>query len=209
MQSGRVQVQVRRKAEVAVPTLKNQLREEISAKRRDMSPFAREQAAGDLADWIYAAPFRLEYDVTVAAYVPIGTEPGSPAMLDALIDRGVSVLVPIVPDGDPAPLDWVRYDGATTLQPGRWGLLEPSGERLGTDAVHAASVVLVPALAVDKTGVRLGRGAGYYDRTLIGSSAELVAVVYDDEVVDALPSGNYDVPVGWALTPAGGFRRLS
>ena len=56
---------------------------------------------------------------------------------------------------------------------------------------------------------RLGRGAGYYDRTLIGSSAELVAVVYDDEVVDALPSGNYDVPVGWALTPAGGFRKLS
>ncbi|UEA59977.1 5-formyltetrahydrofolate cyclo-ligase [Gordonia otitidis] len=189
-------------------TLKNKLRDEISARRRSMSPFAREQAAGDLADWIYAAPFRLEYDVTVAAYVPVGSEPGSPAMLDALVDRGVSVLVPVVPDGDPAPLDWVRYDGATTLQPGRWGLLEPTGERLGVEAVHAAAVVLLPALAVDKTGVRLGRGAGYYDRTLVGSSAELVAVVYDDEVVDSLPSGNYDIPVGWVLTPAHGFREL-
>ena len=71
-------------------TLKNQLREEISARRRAMSPFVREQVAGDLADWMYAAPFRLEYDVTVAAYVPVGTEPGSPAMLDALIDRAVA-----------------------------------------------------------------------------------------------------------------------
>ena len=127
---------------------------------------------------------------------------------DALIDRGVSVLVPIVPDGDPAPLDWVRYDGATTLQPGRWGLLEPTGTRLGTAAIRAASVILVPALAIDKSGVRLGRGAGYYDRTLHGLSADLVGVVYDDEVVDSLPSGDHDVPVGWTLTPGDGFRRL-
>ncbi|MGV9824153.1 5-formyltetrahydrofolate cyclo-ligase [Gordonia sp. NPDC003429] len=189
-------------------TLKRRLRDEFTDRRSSLSPFVREQAAADLADWIYAAPFRLEYDVTVGAYVPFGTEPGSPALLDALLDRGVTVLVPAVPPGDPAPLDWVRYDGTTSIERGRWGLLEPTGERLGPQAIRAASVILMPALAVDKSGVRLGRGAGYYDRSLSGLSADLVAVVYDDEVVDSLPSGPYDVPVGWVLTPEKGFAEL-
>ena len=69
-------------------------------------------------------------------------------------------------------------------------------------------MVLIPALSVDKTGVRLGRGAGYYDRTLVGLSADLVAVVYDEELVDSLPAGDHDVAVGWALTPGGGFQEL-
>lgn len=173
-----------------------------------MSIFAREQAAANLAEWIYSAPFRLEYDVTVAAYVPFGSEPGSPALLDALLDRGVSVLVPVVPEGAPTALDWVRYDGATSLVRGRWGMLEPDGLRLGADAVEAASVIFVPAYAVDRHGTRLGRGAGYYDRTLPATSAEVVAVVYDDELVDNLPADEHDVPVGWVLTPEGGFAQL-
>nr|WP_245555652.1 5-formyltetrahydrofolate cyclo-ligase [Gordonia soli] len=183
-------------------------RAEFAERRETISSFAREQTAADLAEWIYSAPFRLEYDVTVAAHVPVGTEPGSTAMLDALVDRGVTVLVPVVGEGEPGPLDWARYDGDDSLAPGRWGLLEPTGSRLGVGAIRSASVILVPALAVDKSGVRLGRGAGYYDRTLVGVTAELVAVVGDDEVVDALPSEPHDVRVGWALTPGGGWREL-
>ncbi|MBD0862240.1 5-formyltetrahydrofolate cyclo-ligase [Gordonia sp. zg691] len=189
-------------------TLKDRLREEAANRRSEMSPAQRDRAAADLAEWMYSCPFRLEYDVTVAAYVPVGTEPGSTAMLDALVDRGVTVLVPVVPDGEPAPLDWARYTGPLSLDRGRWGLREPATDRVGVTAIRAASMILVPALAVDKTGVRLGRGAGYYDRTLHGLSAELVAVVYDEEIVDALPSGDHDVPVGWALTPGGGFQEL-
>lgn len=173
-----------------------------------MTPTARADAAQALAEWIQVAPFRLEYDVTVACYVPVGDEPGSTTMLDALLDRGVRVLVPAVPAGDPAPLEWVRYDGPESLATGRWGLLEPTGERLAPSALKAAAVVLIPALAVDTSGVRLGRGAGYYDRSLPGVDAELVAVVFDDEVVDALPAGDFDVPVGWVLTPGGGFEEL-
>ncbi|MFT4043774.1 MAG: 5-formyltetrahydrofolate cyclo-ligase [Gordonia sp. (in: high G+C Gram-positive bacteria)] len=189
-------------------TLKSRLREEIADRRAGLSTFVRERFAADLASWIYSAPFRLEYDVTVAAYLPSGTEPGSLALLDALLDRGVTVLVPSVPPGEPAPLDWVRYEADTTLTRGRWGLLEAGGEPLGPQALQSASVVFVPALAVDKSGVRLGRGAGYYDRTLTGLSAELVAVIYDDELVDVLPADPHDIPVGWALTPGQGFCEL-
>nr|WP_202421707.1 5-formyltetrahydrofolate cyclo-ligase [Gordonia sp. SID5947] len=188
--------------------MKKRLRSEFEQRRISRSFAARRQAAADLAEWIYSAPFRLEYDVTVAAYVPFGSEPGSPAILDALTDRGVTVLVPTVPSGEPTALDWVRFDGADSLTRGRWGLLEPTGDRLGRDAVRAASVILVPAYAVDKSGTRLGRGAGYYDRTLTGLTADIVAVVFDDEVVDSLPAAPHDVRVGWALTPEGGFREL-
>ncbi|MGV9710800.1 5-formyltetrahydrofolate cyclo-ligase [Gordonia sp. NPDC003424] len=187
---------------------KDELRTEFEQRRAAVTPFRREEVAANLAEWIYSAPFRLEYDVTVAAYVPIRTEPGSPAMLDALLDRGVTVLLPVVPAGAPAALDWVRYDGATSLTTGRFGLLEPTGDRLGIDAVEAASVIFVPAYAVDKSGNRLGRGAGYYDRTLEGLRADLVAVVYDDEVVDSVPAAPHDVRVGWVLTPDAGFREL-
>ncbi|MDT0221318.1 5-formyltetrahydrofolate cyclo-ligase [Gordonia sp. AC31] len=189
-------------------TLKQQLRQEIEDRRSRRSADERDRSAAALAEWMYSCPFRLEYDVTVAAHVPVGNEPGSNSMLDALVDRGVSVLVPVVPDGDPAPMDWAPYTGPDSLAPGRWGLLQPTTDRVGVTAIRAASVILVPALAIDKSGVRLGRGAGYYDRTLHGLSADLVGVVYDDEVVDSLPSGDHDVPVGWTLTPGDGFRRL-
>ncbi|MGH8967718.1 MAG: 5-formyltetrahydrofolate cyclo-ligase, partial [Actinomycetes bacterium] len=67
--------------------------------------------------------------------------------------------------------------------------------------------VLVPALAVDRDGNRLGRGAGFYDRSLIYASphARLVAVVRDDELVGALPADAHDVRMTHALTPSGGI----
>nr|WP_312870383.1 5-formyltetrahydrofolate cyclo-ligase [Gordonia asplenii] len=187
---------------------KTQRRAEFSARRAAMSMYEREQAAADLSEWIYSAPFRLEYDVTVAAYIPIGTEPGSLSFLDALSDRDVRVLLPVVPDGAPAPLDWARYSGESSLETRRFGLLEPTGTLLGPDALDAVDVVFVPALGVDRRGTRLGRGAGYYDRSLTGVRAEFVAVVYDDELVDELPREPTDVRVGWALTPGRGFVEL-
>jgi 5-formyltetrahydrofolate cyclo-ligase len=69
---------------------------------------------------------------------------------------------------------------------------------------------LVPALAVDRAGVRLGRGAGFYDRALplADPAARLIAVVRDDELVDALPAEPHDVPMTHALTPSSGLVTL-
>lgn len=146
---------------------------------------------------------------TVAAYVPVGSEPGSVAALDALTDAKVEVLLPVVVPGPPAPLRWARYVGPDSLIQGRFGLLEPTGPAMPPSAVEQADLVLVPALAVDRCGVRLGRGAGYYDRTIASVQTDrLIAVVYDDELVDELPVDRYDVTMGWALTPRTGFTRL-
>jgi 5-formyltetrahydrofolate cyclo-ligase len=136
----------------------------------------------------------------VCAYVPIGTEPAWAAGLDGLRTAGHEVLLPIVPIV-PGPLDWACYEGLDTLSPGPFGLREPTGERLGTAAVARARLVLVPALAVDRRGVRLGQGGGHYDRSLplAAPDAEFVVILNDEELVDTLPVEPHDHRVHRAL----------
>lgn len=145
---------------------------------------------------------------TVCAYVPVAPEPGSLALLDALASRGPRVLVPVVVGL--APLDWGVYSGAESLRPGPFGLLEPGAPRLGPGAVRTADTVLVPALAVDRRGVRIGKGAGHYDRSLalVEPATHLIAVVRDDEVVDELPVEPHDVRMTAVLTPRRGLLPL-
>ncbi|MCP2255480.1 5-formyltetrahydrofolate cyclo-ligase [Prauserella aidingensis] len=147
---------------------------------------------------------------TVCGYVPFGSEPGSIGLLDVVRNTGARVLLPIVPD-EPGPLEWAEYTGTASLVPGRYrGILEPGGPRLGAAAIGDAAVVLVPALGVDRQGARLGRGAGFYDRSLVfaGAEARLVAVVRDDELVDRLPAEPHDVRMNGVLTPGNGLVTL-
>ncbi|WP_078509018.1 5-formyltetrahydrofolate cyclo-ligase [Streptomyces zinciresistens] len=150
---------------------------------------------------------------TVAAYVSVGSEPGTLALLDALRARGVRVLLPaLLPDND---LDWGAYAGEGSLtrvrHGGRMALLEPAGERLGPDAVTRADVVLLPGLAADARGTRLGRGGGSYDRVLdrlarARAHPALVVLLYDSEVVERLPREPHDRPVHAVVTPSGAHR---
>lgn len=138
---------------------------------------------------------------TVAAYVSIPGEPGTGPLLETLVARGRHVLLPVLlGDGD---LDWARHDGPL-VGAGR-GLLEPTGPRLGPDAVATADVVLVPALAVDRRGMRLGRGGGSYDRALgrVPVGTPVCALLHDGELLDQVPSEPHDQPVTAAVTPTG------
>jgi 5-formyltetrahydrofolate cyclo-ligase len=151
-------------------------------------------------------------DGPVCAYVPVGTEPGSLALLDALLDIGHDVLLPVIPlnPQSSAAMGWGFYRGPDSLTEGPYRLRQPKGPLLGASAVSSAPVVLVPALAVDQHGVRLGRGAGWYDRTLplARADAALIAVVRDTELVSRLPSEPHDVLMTCILTPVGGLRAL-
>jgi 5-formyltetrahydrofolate cyclo-ligase len=197
------------------------LRSRLLAERAALSPEQRYQAAVALgrralellpgtepakpSDRVsVGAPERAP--VTVAGYVSVGAEPGTRTLLDALHARGVRVLLPVLlPDND---LDWGRYEGADGLVRARKGLWEPGGEPLGPAAVCSARLVLLPGLAVDRRGMRLGRGGGSYDRVLArlaaaGSTARLVTLLYDGEVLaDPLPVEPHDRPVDAAVTPS-------
>jgi 5-formyltetrahydrofolate cyclo-ligase len=185
------------------------LREQLLAARRCVADRVRATEARLLSE-------RLEPVVssasTVCAYVPVGTEPGSIEMLDMLLRRSGRVLLPVArttADGTPMPLRWGEYQPGALVS-GRWGLLEPPGPWLPESTLAEAGLVVVPALAVDRRGVRLGRGRGFYDRSLDGRNpqARLIAMVRDAEFVDELPAEPHDVPMTHALTPQGGLVAL-
>ncbi len=140
---------------------------------------------------------------TVAGYAAMGTEPPTEPVLDALLRRGVRVLLPVLRDDD--DLDWAHYAGRDALTVGRHGIAQPRGPRLGVDAVAECDVVLCPALAVDAHGTRLGRGGGSYDRALPRLRAQTwtCALLFDGEVCDRLPHAHHDRPVHAAVTPSG------
>jgi 5-formyltetrahydrofolate cyclo-ligase len=182
----------------AKAALRRELRERRAA--RDAADLAAAGAAlAAHADAIRAP--------AVAAFVGTRTEPPTVPLLEALRAAGRRVLLPVL-RGD-MDLEWAEFAAADALRPARLGLLEPAGPSLGLDAVRDAGLVLAPALAVDGAGRRLGQGGGSYDRALERSSAPVVAVVFDDEVLDGpIPVEPHDRPVAGVLTPGGGLRWL-
>ena len=176
------------------------LRDQLLTARRRMPPaelgaraLAVAQVAMDSADVRRAA--------TVAAYVSVGSEPGTAVLLDLLRAAGKRVLLPILlPDGD---LDWGLHDGV--LVPAARGLLEPAGPRLGPAAIATADALLVPGVAVSDDGLRLGRGGGSYDRALarVPVGTFTCVLLYDDEVGLDVPAEPHDRRVLAAATPAG------
>lgn len=191
---------------------KASLRRELLAARRALPPGVRDAAARALSRSALTLP-ELDGAHTVAAYVSVGAEPGTRELLDALRAAGKRVLLPLLlPDND---LDWAAYEGPGSLaeaaHPGKMRLLEPSGTPLGPDAVTGADAVLLPGLAVDGRGMRLGRGGGSYDRVLArleraGAHPALVVLLYDEEVVARVPEEPHDHPVQAVATPSGVVR---
>ena len=185
------------------------LRKQLLAARRSIADDVRAAEARMLNEHV---ELLVSSGSTVCAYVPVGTEPGSIEMLNVLLHRAGRVLLPVArttADDTPLPLRWGEYrPGALTR--GRWGLLEPPEPWLPESALAEAELVFVPALAVDRRGVRLGRGAGFYDRSLSDRDpqARLIATVRDAEFVDELPSEPHDVRMTHALTPERGVITL-
>ena len=186
---------------------KAELRAQILA-RRSARPADQRAAAGRLIrDAVLDTP-QVQMAGTIAAYYSIGTEPDTRGLVYALWKRGSYVLLPLLrPDGD---LDWASYEGPDSLVPGPRGLRQPGEPPRGVDAVARADAVLVPALAVDRAGHRLGRGGGSFDRALarVGPLIPLIALVYDDELIDRVPAERHDVRVRAAVSPASGITVL-
>lgn len=168
-----------------------------------MDAAALHASALDLRDVLLAGP-ELQAATTVAAYVSVGSEPGTGPLLDELRDRGVQVLLPVLlPDDD---LDWAPYDGPDRLVGTDNGLREPTTAPLGPDAVLDADVIVAPALAVDRHGLRLGRGRGCYDRALarLAGHSWTCVLLHEGELLDLpVPREPHDMPVSAAATPLG------
>jgi 5-formyltetrahydrofolate cyclo-ligase len=179
----------------------------VTARGRVPLPVLSDHARA-VAEHLMAAP-ELRRAATVAAYVSVGREPGTGPLLAALAEAGKRVILPLLqPDDD---LDWAVYRGPDSLVPARRGLLEPVGTPLGPYAIGTADCVIVPGLAVDRTGLRLGRGGGSYDRALgrVPVGTFTCVVLQASEVRDEVPADAHDRRVTAVVTEDGvtRFRR--
>ena len=180
------------------------LRARLLAARAGQPAEQREVAGRLNRDHVLSLP-QAQMAGTVAAYFSVGTEPDTHGLIFGLWKRGTYVILPLLrPDGD---LDWASYEGPDSLVPGPKGLMEPAEPARGVDAVARASLVLVPALAVDTRGNRLGRGGGSYDRALarVGPRVPVIALLNDGELLDHVPAAPHDRPVSMAALPSRGI----
>jgi len=186
---------------------KASLRRRVLAARAALSPQQRAEAGRALRDAVLALP-QAQMAGTVAAYYSIGSEPDTHGLVYALWKRGTYVLLPqLRPDMD---LDWASYEGPDSLRAGPRGLTEPTEPPRGAASVSRADLVIVPALAVDRRGMRLGRGGGSYDRALarVGPQVPTIALLYDTELVDEVPAAAHDQRVRLAARPGTGITSL-
>ncbi|MBQ1040194.1 5-formyltetrahydrofolate cyclo-ligase [Micromonospora sp. C81] len=191
-------------------TAKREARADLLARRRSLPGPARAAAAGRVQAELVALVRRLR-PRTMTAYVPVGSEPGGTDLPDALraaLPTDAQLLLPVLLDD--LDLDWAAYTGPEDLVAAGRGMREPTGARLGVTAVADAELVVVPALAVDHHGRRLGRGGGSYDRALarVPGSTLTVVPLHDGELVEALPAEAHDRLVRAVVTPADGVRTL-
>lgn len=178
---------------------KRALRAELRERRRIMTARERDQSTAQLCAHLIDLATRLRVS-SVAAYLPTTDEPNIRPFLNWADEQKVRILFPI--SRDDGLLDWTVGDGETEIE-GLFGMPEPVGELLGPIAINDVDLILVPAASVDRTGMRMGWGRGYFDRTL-GSMEKcppVYAVIFDRELVDSVPSEVHDKRVDGVVTP--------
>lgn len=189
-------------------TAKARLRRALRAVRSERTEADRADAAEAIAQHGIDLLRGLSRDMPllVATYLSMPTEPGTDSLIALAQDDHDAIWVPRVVEDR---LDWVALRRGTPVATGPFGIREPEGTPVGPEHLVGLDVMFVPALAVDEQGHRLGQGRGYYDRVLADFPRNreggplLVAVVFDDELLDSVPTEDFDQCVDVALMPSG------
>lgn len=166
------------------------LRARMRAARDAFAPLVPQIAVpGDYID-------RLQPGIIIASYIPLGTEADPAPLVEAALVAGCTIALPHVVDRG-TPMRFLRWAPGDALEPGRYGLRQPSTAALEIDP----DIVLVPLLAFDSRLHRLGQGAGYYDRALARlSGAWRIGIAWSVQQVAAVPVDRWDVALHGVAT---------
>lgn len=184
-----------------VANAKRALRAELRERRRITSAAQRERADDALTGHL----IQLTSDLgsrAIAAYLSTPDEPGTRDFLAWACENDIRVLLPVSrADG---LLDWATYDGEEEDED-VLGMPTPTTELLSPLAINEVDLIVVPAAAVDRTGMRMGWGRGYFDKTLgsMENCPPVYAVIFDEELLDTVPSERHDQRVDGVVTPSG------
>jgi 5-formyltetrahydrofolate cyclo-ligase len=183
---------------------KRALRAELRERRRTMTATERESASAALTRQLESLTTELGVDY-IAAYLSTPNEPGTRDFLGWACRKGIRVILPV--SRDDGLLDWAPYDANEEMEDVA-GMPAPTSEILNPMAIDNVGLIFVPAATVDRTGMRMGWGQGYFDKTL-GSMEKcppVYAVIFDSELVDSVPSEVHDKRVDGVVTPSGVVR---
>lgn len=185
--------------------VKNRLRAECKQKRKAMSASQKADIDARIAEHFLASRQYRENDM-LFCYVSTEIEVDTREILRRAIADGKTVAVPRCVDGTREMEFYILRD-LSELEPGAFGVLEPNPSRCRKMTDFSKGLCVLPALAFDKAGYRLGYGKGYYDRFLAKFSGETLGLAYNCCVYDRLPHGKFDRAAQWVLTESG-FARI-
>jgi 5-formyltetrahydrofolate cyclo-ligase len=178
---------------------KAELRTSLRARLRVLTETQVEEWGQVIQDRIVGSPL-FEQASSLALYHPYQNEVKTQDLFEQAQKRGKRVAYPQAPTVE-APLNFFWIDSLTQLGPTSWGPLGPDPQKsLHPASYESIDLMLVPGLAFDRRGARLGRGKGFYDRTLKIFSGLKLGVAYDFQVLDEVPHSIWDEPVQYLAT---------
>jgi 5-formyltetrahydrofolate cyclo-ligase len=191
----------------------NEIRDRARAARRDLDPTARRSAEASLTQLLLEldeldepeAPADGDRPTRVALYLPTDGEVDLSGAADEVAGRGWQVLLPVI--GPARSMSFAPWSPGSPLVANRYGIPEPAHDVGDLVAAQELDVVVLPCVAVDRSGHRLGFGAGYYDRALADAAAtQRIGVAFEVQVVDRIDPAPWDVPLDVVVTEAGVIR---
>jgi 5-formyltetrahydrofolate cyclo-ligase len=177
---------------------KNQLRQEIKAKLASLSPQEFSAFNSAIEQRFFELPI-IRDSQQIMLYYSIGREVTTAALISKLLQMGKTIALPACTSDKNLRAGIIH--NLNELVPGIFGLSEPPVLAQEVDPA-ALDLIVIPGVAFDREGFRLGHGAGYYDRFLIRTSGYKLGLAYDLQIIDHLPAASHDVPVHALLTPS-------
>ncbi|MGI9382060.1 MAG: 5-formyltetrahydrofolate cyclo-ligase [Methyloligellaceae bacterium] len=180
------------------------LRIEASRRRARLDPARREASARDVAT--AGLPFLdLSSGRVIAGYRAIGEEFDPLPLLETLLGQGHTIVLPVV-KAPRMPLIFRRWQPGDRLEMGAFDVLVPTSDKPTLEP----DILLVPMLTFDRSGYRLGYGAGFYDRTIarlrVERTVAAVGLAFAEQEIDAVPHDAFDERLDWVVTPNGPYR---
>ncbi|RYX85699.1 5-formyltetrahydrofolate cyclo-ligase [bacterium] len=177
---------------MSIPDEKSRLRREIKSARVQISAAERYSASFALSQRLWS--FLLESDVPcVGVYLATPAEISLDPLIENLLQAGIEVSAPRV-DLESNSMAFFHMTSLEDVQNGPWNLRQPRSERQITPPL-----LLIPGVAFDARGHRLGMGAGWYDRTL-SSGVQTVGICYDWQIIPHVPTEEHDYPMTWVFS---------
>lgn len=178
------------------PSLKGEgkslLRQYIRAQKRQHAAAELAAMSKEICNRVFASAWWQEAS-TLLLYYPLSDEVDVRPLIREAFEEGKRVLLPVV-KGEELVLH--LYEGESSLREGAFGIMEPQGPLFATEYYDEIDVAIIPGMAFDGAGHRLGRGKGFYDRLLPKlESAKLVGVCWPFQLLDEVPAEPHDIPV--------------